>query len=594
MACNSSTLTSTSAYTVIIPAGCLGETVIELQCKSPQESVYYQFSLQNRLQPSEMITSVVAEASDGSNVVVDNITTSNQYFKCRVSGGNLNTLAGIRFLITANNNAVREFDVTLPILPAGVIKDGSTGQSYVIGDKGGVGEQGDQGIQGEAGTQIITTTVNPTQKDAAKNIMWLNMTSGELFETIPSGEQYTWSKMGNLKGNPGNRIYTGVNAPDVKDSYNSGDLYLNISNNNLYNFAKEQSQWSFISNLKGEQGIRGSLWFYGQYDPEVGKNYQEGDCFLNISSSDVFFFNGTAWQKKCNIQGNQGIQGIKGDIGPQGASGATGKRGSLWITADGKPAVGDYKLGDLYLDRQTYDVYWNNNEEWQCIGNIKGEQGVTGNTGADGKTPTFAVGDVSSGASSSVEMRSTECQVILDFVLQKGERGEKGDSGSRWYAGDTAPNASTGINDQRDPPRPGDMYLFLNADGHDAQSYVKLENGEWSNALGTVAGIEGKPASITVDKVATGEPGTDAIIENVGTSSDVQLDFTIPRGDKGETGADGKAATVTVGDIIQGEAGTLPRVKNTGDDNAAVLEFTIPKGDKGEKGIVISMMVASI
>lgn len=138
------------------------------------------------------------------------------------------------------------------------------------------------------------------------------------------------------------------------------------------------------------------------------------------------------------------------------------------------------------------------------------------------------------------------------------------------------------------------MYLFLNADGHDAQSYVKLENGEWSNALGTVAGIEGKPASITVDKVATGEPGTDAIIENVGTSSDVQLDFTIPRGDKGETGADGKAATVTVGDIIQGEAGTLPRVKNTGDDNAAVLEFTIPKGDKGEKGIVISMMVASI
>lgn len=41
MACNSSTLTSTSGYTVIIPAGCLGETVIELQCKSPQESVYY-------------------------------------------------------------------------------------------------------------------------------------------------------------------------------------------------------------------------------------------------------------------------------------------------------------------------------------------------------------------------------------------------------------------------------------------------------------------------------------------------------------------------------------------------------------------------
>lgn len=49
-------------------------------------------------------------------------------------------------------------------------------------------------------------------------------------------------------------------------------------------------------------------------------------------------------------------------------------------------------------------------------------------------------------------------------------------------------------------------------------------------------------------------------------------------------GADGAAATVSVGEVVTGEPGTNASVENTGNASAAVLKFTIPKGEKGDKG----------
>lgn len=49
-------------------------------------------------------------------------------------------------------------------------------------------------------------------------------------------------------------------------------------------------------------------------------------------------------------------------------------------------------------------------------------------------------------------------------------------------------------------------------------------------------------------------------------------------------GADGTAATITVGEVVTGEPGTNASVENTGNESAAVLKFTIPKGEKGDKG----------
>lgn len=49
-------------------------------------------------------------------------------------------------------------------------------------------------------------------------------------------------------------------------------------------------------------------------------------------------------------------------------------------------------------------------------------------------------------------------------------------------------------------------------------------------------------------------------------------------------GADGAAATITIGEVVTGEPETEASVENTGNESAAVLKFTIPKGEKGDKG----------
>ena len=57
-----------------------------------------------------------------------------------------------------------------------------------------------------------------------------------------------------------------------------------------------------------------------------------------------------------------------------------------------------------------------------------------------------------------------------------------------------------------------------------------------------------------------------------------------PPGTPGAPGADGAAATVAVGNTITGQPGTNASVVNTGSSSAAVLQFTIPRGEKGEPG----------
>ena len=58
------------------------------------------------------------------------------------------------------------------------------------------------------------------------------------------------------------------------------------------------------------------------------------------------------------------------------------------------------------------------------------------------------------------------------------------------------------------------------------------------------------------------------------------------KGETGDTGDKGDAATIAVGTTTTGAAGTNASVTNSGDEHDAVFDFTIPKGDKGETGDV--------
>ncbi len=86
-------------------------------------------------------------------------------------------------------------------------------------------------------------------------------------------------------------------------------------------------------------------------------------------------------------------------------------------------------------------------------------------------------------------------------------------------------------------------------------------------------------ATVEVESVTTGDPGSSVTIDNVGTNQNAKLRFSIPKGDKGD------AATIAVGEVRTGAAGSVPSVKNVGTNHDAIFNFVIPKGDKGDFGI---------
>lgn len=94
----------------------------------------------------------------------------------------------------------------------------------------------------------------------------------------------------------------------------------------------------------------------------------------------------------------------------------------------------------------------------------------------------------------------------------------------------------------------GDPRPLSGADGEDGREVSmqksathiqwRLGDGAWANlvALTELKGDTGTAATIAVAGVTTGEPGSEAAVENTGTASAAELVFTIPRGDKGEPG----------------------------------------------------------
>lgn len=60
-------------------------------------------------------------------------------------------------------------------------------------------------------------------------------------------------------------------------------------------------------------------------------------------------------------------------------------------------------------------------------------------------------------------------------------------------------------------------------------------------------GVPGAAATVTVGTTQTGEAGSEASVQNVGTTSAAVLNFTIPRGEKGDTGAAGPGVSVGSG-----------------------------------------------
>ena len=285
-------------------------------------------------------------------------------------------------------------------------------------------------------------------------------------------------------------------------------------------------------------------------------------------------------------KGDKGDTGAKGDTGVKGQDGAKGADG---IT----PTL---KVGTVTTlaagSNATVTMSKNNNEYTLNFGIPKGNKGDTGASGGSGETtvvnPTITIGTVTNGDTASATITGDSPNYTLNLVLPKGDKGAKGDAGTKGADGitptiavGTTTTGEAGTNANVTMSKSGTTYTFnftipKGVKGDTGAAGTKGDKGEkgdpftyadfTSEQLAALKGAKG-------DKGEKGETGADGV---AGAKGD--------KGDRGEKGADGVTPTFTIGTITTGAAGSTATVTITGTAPNYVLNFTIPKGDKGDAG----------
>jgi hypothetical protein len=298
----------------------------------------------------------------------------------------------------------------------------------------------------------------------------------------------------------------------------------------------------------------------------------------------------------------------------------------------------------------------------------QGPQGPAGSGNGDGTAATIAVGTVTTGAAGSqatVTNAGSDSAAVFDFTIPQGLQGETGpvgptgDTGPQGETGETGATGPAGATGATGPMGPSGgstswlgawssstTYALDDAVSYDGSSYISLttntgvtpgtNSSDWqmlaqagaAGAQGTQGatgatgaqgetgqtgatggtGPAGTAATIAVGTVASLAAGDTPTVANAGTSSAAVLDFGIPAGATGATGAtgpqgetgatgptgsagatgptgsQGEAATITVGTVTSLAVGSTPTVSNVGTANAAEFDFGIPVGATGATG----------
>ena len=231
----------------------------------------------------------------------------------------------------------------------------------------------------------------------------------------------------------------------------------------------------------------------------------------------------------------------------------------------------------------------------------KGDKGDTGATGANGITPTLKVGSTSTGnagTNASVTMTDVNNVYTLNFVIPKGEKGDTGAKGEAGVKGQDGAKGADGIT----PTLKVGTVTTLAA-GSNATVTMSNNNNEYTLNFGIPKGNKGDTGAsggsgettvvnptITIGTVTNGDTASATI---TGDSPNYTLNLVLPKGAKGDKGdkgdagvkgADGITPTIAVGTTTTGEAGTNAEVTMSKSGTTYTFNFVIPKGAKGDTG----------
>lgn len=213
--------------------------------------------------------------------------------------------------------------------------------------------------------------------------------------------------------------------------------------------------------------------------------------------------------------------------------------------------------------------------KWVEKGSLRGPQGQQGDTGPKGDAG-YAYRSANIVVSSGATVQLTN--IAPSEGIQAGDTIVDSE-GTLWGVASVAPGASVTVGQQS-------LGSVRGPQGEQGAPGEKGEDGTGVNIKGSV--------ETSAELPPTGEDGDAYIVKDTGnlwvwdaeTSAFVDTGAQVkgPKGDKGDPGDPGAAATVTVGTTQTGDAGTDATVTNAGTTSAAVLNFVVPRGEKGDTG----------
>ena len=399
---------------------------------------------------------------------------------------------------------------------------GEKGEQGVKGDAGAKGERGEQGPQGLQG-------LRGEKGDRGDAFKYTDFTAAQLAALKgPKGD----TGLQGPRGEQGPKGDTGLQGPQGERGLRGLQGATGATGPQGERGPQGATGPQGPKGDKGEQGT--GVTIKGRYDSlsaliAAHPKGNEGDAYM--VGVNLYAWSGTEWIDCGNIQGPKGD---KGDTGPQGLRGIQGEKGATGERGATGPQGAKGEKGDAF----TYADF--TQEQLAALKGPKGDkgdagakgergeqgpQGLRGLPGAKGDTgdaATIKVGTVSTGSAGSavsITNSGTASEVILNFVIPKGDKGDQGQQGEQGLQGIQGPQGKQGIQG--------------------------------------ATGAAGTAATIKVGTVTTGAAGTAATVTNSGTASAAVLNFTIPQGAKGEKGEKGEQGSGATGNYLPLTGGTV-------------------------------------
>lgn len=497
--------------------------------------------------------------------------------------------------VSIGSTVTTEPGTSASVTNTGTSNDAIFNFSIPKGEKGDKGETGSVGPQGPTGPTGATFTPSVSGEGI---ISWTNDKGLDNPSSV------------DIKGPQGDRGPQGETGPDGKaatisvGTTTSGDPGEQASVTN--SGTSSDAVFNFVI-PRGEQGTPGN----DGITPEIsagktvtGNPGTSASVVKDPTSTESnVIFNFTIPKGDKGDQGNPGQQGQSATIEVGNTvTGQPGSQASVTNSGTSSAAVFNFTIpegqkGNPGNDGEKGDpgavftpsvsdegvISWTNNGDLPnpTSVNIRGPQGIQG---SKGDAATVSVGEtttVDPGTEASVTNSGTSSAAVFNFSIPKGEKGDQGIQGNKGDPGEAATieigTTTTGL--------PGSQASVTNSGTSEKAVFnFSIPKGEKGNTGDT--GPRGEAATVSVGTTTTGDPGGSASVTNSGTSSDAVFNFVIPRGQQGTPGQDGITPTISAGTTTTGDAGTNASVTKdpSSTESEAVFNFTIPRGDKGDTG----------